>query len=775
MRIRRALETVTARVFGIDAAPAPVRHVFIGAGVDTYTEEEPTVAEWLGQQAPTWAGVGAYVVDLFPSASWMRRYNFRWLAGDLIAGITIGLVVVPQALAYASLAQLPPAYGLYTSFTGAALYWLFGTSKDIVIGATAVGSLLVGQVVSSVQQASPDKYKPEETARALSLMTGAVLLGFGLLRLGWIVEFIPHIPISAFVTASSITIMSTQLPVVLGIRDIDTRQPPYQVLLSTTRRLGHTKLDAAIGISAIVLLSVVQRFCGAMEKRMPRQRRAWSYASSLRLTFTMLLFTLVSYLVHRNTPLDEAKFRIVGPIDRGFVRAAVPMPELELMRGILPQLPTVAVILIVQHIATAKSMGRLYSYSIDSSQETVALGAANLLSPFVGGFVCTGSFGASAVLSKAGARSPLAGLFSAAVLVLVLYALTTVFYYIPDAALAGLIIHAVCNLVMSPKKLYEYWQLSPPELMIWVISVVLAIFTSLQTSIYVGIGLSSALLLVRMARTDGDFLGRVHVQRVTASDGERVSEDRSSSSRDMFLPLDGTDGTNPAIKTESPHPGVFVYRLNDGFNYTNQAHHIDTLSRNIVARTRPGLLEEHVARDSDRLWNDAGPTTATKTIMAKALPPLRAVVLDFAAVNHVDVTSVQGLMDLRSSLDRHAAPDAVSWHLANVRNRWTRRALAAAGFGRRSRASRVSEKDAVGSYDVAETRDCGCEGDAESGGGWDTWTPTPETRLATVCAVDRPLFHIDLLDAVACAVEEAVVAAVAEVQGDDADERDSRG
>lgn len=101
---------------------------------DIYLEEEPTVGEWLSDLAPTREGVCHYVQSLFPSSSWIRRYCGRWLLGDAVAGLTIGLVVVPQAMAYALLAQLPPAYGLYTSFTGAVLYWLFGTSKDIVIG-----------------------------------------------------------------------------------------------------------------------------------------------------------------------------------------------------------------------------------------------------------------------------------------------------------------------------------------------------------------------------------------------------------------------------------------------------------------------------------------------------------------------------------------------------------------------------------------------------------------------------------------------------------------
>lgn len=222
--------------------------------------------------------------------------------------------------------------------------------------------------------------------------------------------------------------------------------------------------------------------------------------------------------------------------------------------------------------------------------------------------MCTGSFGASAVLSKAGVRTPLAGLFSALILVLALYALTGVFYYIPMAALAGLIIHATSNLITPPRALYKYWQLSPFELVIWVVGVVLALFTSLETSIYATIGLSFVLLLVRLARTKGRFLGRVHVYRVTSDnspdhpvDSNDIPDSISKGimevsskydlgtkipSRDAFLPLDRNDSSNPKIHIESPYPGIFIYRFSEGFNYINQAQHMDHLLSHILANTR---------------------------------------------------------------------------------------------------------------------------------------------------------------------------------------------
>lgn len=179
-----------------------------------------------------------------------------------------------------------------------------------------MGSLLVGQVVARVSDVAPGKFSAEETAHALSVMSGALLL-VGLLRLGWIIEFIPYIPISAFVTGVSITIMSTQVPTALGIDKVNTREAPYRVMLETIRGLGRVQLDAAIGLSAIALLFFLKSFCSFMEARRPGQRRLWTSISSLRLCFTVLLFTLVSYLVHRAAPSAPHKFRIVGFIEPG--------------------------------------------------------------------------------------------------------------------------------------------------------------------------------------------------------------------------------------------------------------------------------------------------------------------------------------------------------------------------------------------------------------------------------------------------------------------------
>ncbi|EXJ73569.1 uncharacterized protein A1O5_03330 [Cladophialophora psammophila CBS 110553] len=762
-----------------------------------YLEHEPSASEWLASLVPTKEGTYQYLHSLFPSIGWVPRYNWRWLLADSIAGLTVGLVVVPQAMAYALLATLSPDFGLYTSFAGAATYWLFGTSKDIVIGTTAVGSLLVGNVITSIQDSHPGVYTNEEIAKTLSFITGAMLLAIGLLRLGWVVEVIPYIPISAFITAASITIMSTQFPVMMGIPGINTREEPYKVIINSLRNLGNTQLDAAIGISCLILLDLIKRICAKMEVRQPSHQRLWATISCLRLSFAMLFYTFISWLVNRGLPKGESEFRIVGTIQSGFKHAGVPRLDAELVRLVIPQTPIMMVILVIEHIAIAKNFGKQFGYQVIPSQEIMAQGTANLLGPFLGGYACTGSFGASAVLAKAGVKTPLAGLFSALVLLLALYALTAVFYYIPRAALAGLIIHAVLNLVASPKTCYKYWRISPFEFLIWIVGVVVAIFTGLETSIYTTIGLSLFLLIVRIARTNGQFLGRVPIWQVAVdlgADGdaqnERPQQNQSEIEvRDAYIPMDRKDASNPEVIVQSPYPGVFVYRFPEGFNYLNKTLHLNNLTAYILKHTRRTTKEENV-KSHQLLWCESRASQNIDT----SLPILRAIVLDCSSVNNIDITGVQGLIDARNALDRHAAPSLVDWHFAALWNRWSRRALATAGFGYPAKRSQFalgnwtpvysltsSFAGAVPEDACAEAKkkeqlaktDCeskvervksdenneddlevilNCEQRVRSLGEDGTAALTKAAPLRPVFGLDRPFFHIDLGQAVSAAV-----------------------
>lgn len=181
---------------------------------------------------------------------------------------------------------------------------------------TAVGSLLVGDIAHHVDALRPGEYSGGDVARALSLIIGVISALIGLLRLGWVVDFIPYIPISAFTTSASITIMLTQLPAVLGISTVSTRDAPYLVIVNTLRSLGDAKVDAAIGVSCLLLLFAVRDGCAFMAGRQPHRKRVWDTVASLRQVAAMVLYTLVSFLVNRNHR-EDPRFQLVGKIQSG--------------------------------------------------------------------------------------------------------------------------------------------------------------------------------------------------------------------------------------------------------------------------------------------------------------------------------------------------------------------------------------------------------------------------------------------------------------------------
>lgn len=235
----------------------------------------------------------------------------------MIAGITVGFVVVPQGMAYALLAGLEPQYGLYTSFVGFILYFLFATSKDITIGTVAVMSSLVGGIVERVTTEHPE-FAPADIARGLSVIAGAVLLAIGLLRLGWLVEFIPLVGICSFMTGAAISIASGQVPKLLGVSGVNTRDSTYLVIINTLRALPTAKLDAALGLTTLVMLYTLRWFCNFMAQRQPNRKKTWFFVGTLRLAFVILLYTLISWLVNRNiTNSKKAKFSILGTVPSG--------------------------------------------------------------------------------------------------------------------------------------------------------------------------------------------------------------------------------------------------------------------------------------------------------------------------------------------------------------------------------------------------------------------------------------------------------------------------
>jgi sodium-independent sulfate anion transporter 11 len=477
---------------------------------------------------------------------------------------------------------------------GVLLYWFFGTSKDITIGPVAVMSTITGNVVLQVQATHPE-IPGHVVASALAIICGAIICFIGLIRAGWIVDFIPLTAISAFMTGSALSIACGQVPTLLGISSklFNTRASTYLVVINTLKYLGHSKLDAAIGLTALTMLYLIRSACKFAAKKQPSRAKMWFFIATLRTVFVILLYTLISWLCNRDKKHHSTKhslFKILGKVPRGFQNAAVPTINTDIISYFASQLPASVIVLLIEHIAISKSFGRVNNYTIDPSQEMVAIGVTNLLGPFLGAYPATGSFSRTAIKSKAGVRTPFAGVITAIVVLLAIYALPAVFYYIPSAMLSAVIIHAVGDLITPPNTVYQFWRVNPIEVIIFFAGVLVTVFSSIENGIYTTICVSIAVLLFRVVKARGNFIGKVQIHSVV---GDHLVEDKfpsyredgrkketgsgtqatdGSNVRDIFLPINHHDGSNPTIDVQSPYPGIFIYRFSEGFNYPNANH-----------------------------------------------------------------------------------------------------------------------------------------------------------------------------------------------------------
>ena len=343
-------------------------------------------------------------------------------------------------------------------------------------------------------------------------------------------------------------------------------------------------------------------------------------------------------------------------------------------KAIGPHLPVATIILLLEHISIAKSFGRLNGYKINPNQELIAIGVNNTLGTLFAAYPSTGSFSRSALKSKSGVRTPDAGIPTGIVVLIALYAVAPAFYWIPNATLSALIIHAVADLVASPKQSYGFWRVSPLEYIIFVGAVLWSIFYSIESGIYWSLATSAALLLFRIARPKGHFLGRVRIRPEGQSTGEI---------RDVYVPLCAAGGVmNRDIPVEKPPAGVVIYRFEESFLYPNASYINDKIVGYVKAETRRGKDVSLTAK-GDRPWNDPGPSksnAAQELEAEKAKPLLKAVILDFSAVANLDTTGVQNLVDTRKEVEKWA-DRPVDFHFAGILSPWIRRALIAAGFG----------------------------------------------------------------------------------------------
>lgn len=340
-------------------------------------------------------------------------------------------------MAYAKIATLPVQYGLYSSFVGVFIYCFFATSKDVTIGPVAVMSLQTAHVIAAVQASHPNTWSAPLIATTLAFFCGIITLGIGVLRLGFVVEFIPVPAIAGFMTGSAITILSSQVAFLLGTSNLfKITDSCYIVIINILKHLPQTKLDAAFGLPCLVFLYIYRFGFKWASIRYPRYKRYFIYALVLRNAIVMVFITIISYLVCRSNP-NSPPIAILKTVPRGFQNVGVLKIDRALAAALGPQLPVSTVILLLEHIAISKSFGRVNEYKIIPDQELIAIGTTNTLGTFFNAYPATGSFSRSAIKSMSGVRTPLAGIVTGLIVILALYALTDAFFWIPNAGIGA--------------------------------------------------------------------------------------------------------------------------------------------------------------------------------------------------------------------------------------------------------------------------------------------------------------------------------------------------
>jgi len=423
-------------------------------------------------------------IPLLKSLEGYRGATFK---DDLLAGLTTAIMLIPQAMAYAMLAGLEPIIGLYASTVPLVLYALFGTSRQLAVGPVAMVSLLVASGVGAVMTTdSPAAFAA--MAALLALMVGVIQLGMGVVRLGFLVKFLSHPVIAGFTSAAALIIGFSQLKHVLGV-SIPRSHHVHTILLQAAQQVGDINW-ITFGLAAASVAALM-----GLKKLAPRFPR-------------FLLVVAGGALAVWGFGLHEIGVAIVGEVPGGLPAPSLPMMDLSAIQALLPIAITISLVGFMESISVAKNFSRAAGYELDADQELKGLGLANIGGAFFGAYPVTGGFSRTAVNAQAGARTGIAAIITAAVVVLTLLFLTPLFYYLPKAVLAAIIMTAVFGLV-DFREAKHLWHVSRADLAMMGVTFIATLSLGIEQGILAGVAASLLWFIWKTSKPHVAVLGRL--------------------------------------------------------------------------------------------------------------------------------------------------------------------------------------------------------------------------------------------------------------------------
>ncbi len=436
-----------------------------------------------------------------PAMVWAKTYDRSALSNDLIAALIVTIMLIPQSLAYALLAGLPPEAGLYASIVPIMLYALFGTSRALAVGPVAVVSLMTAAALGDIAAQGTMGYGV--AALSLAGLSGVMLLGMGLLRLGFVANFLSHPVIAGFITASGILIAVSQMKHILGVSAQGHTLP--EILAELLAHLGQTNpVTVVIGGLAVGLLFWLRKGLRPALVRLGVPRGAADIAVKAGPVAVVVLTTLAVWLFK----LEAADVKIVGTVPQSLPPFTLPSFDLGLLRQLLLPAALISIIGFVESVSVAQTLAAKKRQRIDPDQELIGLGAANIGAALTGGFPVTGGFSRSVVNFDAGAQTPAAGAFTAIGLAFAALALTPLIYFLPKATLAATIIVAVLSLV-DFSILRRSWAYSKADFAAVFVTIALTLGFGVEIGVSAGVGLSIALHLYKSLRPHIAEVGQV--------------------------------------------------------------------------------------------------------------------------------------------------------------------------------------------------------------------------------------------------------------------------
>ncbi|KAK1750353.1 sulfate transporter 4.1, partial [Echria macrotheca] len=588
-----------------------------------------------------------YVAEKFPIISWLPRYNYRWLLNDLIAGLTVGLMLVPQGLSYAKIATIPVQYGLMSSWLPSAIYAFMGTSKDLSTGPTSLIGLLTSEIVADLEG---EKWSPSEIASAVAMMMGIYGMVIGFLRLGFLLDFVSLPILSGFISAVAINIILGQMGSLLGEPNVSGSSVPSQIHDIFAQLPQANGLACAVGFTGILLLTVLER---AGRKWGSKNKIIWFLANT-RAFIALLIYTGVGYAVNKNRGNPKNFLFQVAQVQANG-QEPPRVPSAELLSQVASRSIAVFIGSTIEHTAIARAFAVRNNYVSDQTQEITYYGVTNFFNSFFHAMGVGGAMSRTAVNSASNVKSPLSGLVTTAVVLVSIFKLVGTLYWIPKATLAAIIICAVWPLISSPRVFYEYWKTSLADFISSMIAFWVALFVSTGIGIAASVGFNIVYVILRQVFT-----------KVSAT-SDRRSE--------LAVALDDVRGAPASVP-----PDTCVFRFNESIFFPNAYRNKSSIIDTIQTFHAPAYNSAY-SPEAERNWSVVGEKRVAKLRRhagitdPSGLPPIHLVIIDFIKANHVDSTACTHMRALIREIRKYGG-ESVNIRFANmsdyVRERFVR-------------------------------------------------------------------------------------------------------